>query len=172
MFKKIKEYSVNKITDKNLKNRDLSYVNAPLTTLGFLTDETVFQDFDTLYDYAALLGIARKDIRVFSFLDCKKNTPSLRQNQVSEKNFTWEGNLKSTDAREFLNKSFDVLIGYYNGSNSFLDLMVSQSKAKFKIGGMGADKRLFDLLIAVDISDIETFKNETKKYLTVLNKIE
>jgi hypothetical protein len=172
MFKKIKEYSVKKITDKNLINRDMSRVNSPLNTLGFLVDETIFQDFETLYDYSNLLGIMRKDIKVFSFLDLKKRAPSLRQDQVSDKDFAWDGVIKCKSAQEFLDKSFDVLIGYYGGGNSFLDMMVSQSKAKFKIGGMGADKRIFDLLINVEVGNTKTFKEETKKYLTVLNKIE
>ena len=171
MFKKLKQYSIKRITDKNLNSRDLSEINAPLITLGFLVDETLFQDFETLYDYSNLLGIQRKDIKIFSFRDFKKNTPSLRQDQISDKDFTWDGTIKNISAQEFLGKSFDVLIGYYNGNHEFLDMMVSESKAKFKIGGIGADERLFDLLIAVELENMEAFKDETKKYLTVLNKL-
>ena len=65
MFKKLKQNSIRKITDKNLNARDLSEINAPLKTLGFLVDETVFQDFEALYDYSTLLGIQRKDVKVF-----------------------------------------------------------------------------------------------------------
>ena len=171
MFKKLKHYSVRKNTDKNLNSRDLSQINAPLSTLGFLVDETLFQDFEVLYDYSNLLGIQRKDIKIFSFLEFNKNVPSLRQDQISDKDFTWDGAIRNLNAQEFLSKSFDVLIGYYNGSNKFLDMMVSESKAKFKIGGIGVDERLFDLLIAVELDNIEAFKDETKKYLTVLNKL-
>ena len=161
MFKKLKQYSLKRITDKNLINRDLSQINAPLKTLGFLVDESIFQDFETLYDFSNVLGVQRK-----------KNTPSLRQNQVSDKDFAWDGTVKNRSAQEFLNQPFDVLIGYYGGSNAFLDMMVSGSKAKFKIGGIDADKRLFDLTIAVALENMEAFKSETKKYLTVLNKLQ
>jgi hypothetical protein len=171
MFKKLKQYSIKKSTDKNLNRRDLSQRNTPLKTLGFLVDETLFQDFEVLYDYSNLLGIQRKDIKIFSFLEFNKNVPSLRQDQISDKDFTWDGAIRNLNAQEFLSKSFDVLIGYYNGSNKFLDMMVSESKAKFKIGGIGVDERLFDLLIAVELENMETFKDETKKYLTVLNKL-
>jgi len=172
MFKKLKQYSLKRITDKNLINRDLSQINAPLKTLGFLVDESIFQDFETLYDFSNVLGVQRKDIKIFSFLGYKKNTPSLRQNQVSDKDFAWDGTMKNRSAQEFLNQPFDVLIGYYGGSNAFLDMMVSGSKAKFKIGGIVADKRLFDLTIAVALENMEAFKSETKKYLTVLNKLQ
>ena len=172
MFKKLKQYSVKKSTDRNLNRRDLSQRNTPLKTLGFLVDETLFQDFEVLYDYSDLLGIPRKDIKIFSFLEFNKNVPSLRQDQISDKDFAWDGTIKNLSAQEFLSKSFDVLIGYYKGSNTFLDMMVSESKAKFKIGGVGADKRLFDLLINVELENVEDFKDETKKYLTVLNKLQ
>lgn len=172
MFKKLKQYSIKRITDKNLNSRDLSQINAPLNTLGFLVDETLFQDFEALYAYSNLLGIQRKDVKIFSFLGFKKNAPSLRQDQISDKDFAWDGAIKNLSAQEFLSKPFDVLIGYYSGSNKFLDMMVSESKAKFKIGGIGADERLFDLLIAVKLDNMEAFKNETKKYLTVLNKLQ
>ena len=62
-------------------------------------------------------------------------------------------------------------MGYYRGSHEFLDLMVSESKAKFKVGTAGADERLYDLLIELDIDNTEAIKTELKKYLTVLNKL-
>jgi hypothetical protein len=172
MFKKLKLYSVKKNTDINLNSRDLSQRNGPLNTLGFLVDETLFQDFEVFYDYSNLLGIQRKNIAVFSFQGFKKNASLLRQDQISDKDFTWNGAIKSIGAKEFLSKPFDVLIGYYKGGHEFLDMMVSESKAKFKIGGIAADARLFDLLIAVELDNMKAFKDETKKYLTVLNKLQ
>jgi hypothetical protein len=96
----------------------------------------------------------------------------MQQNRVSEQDFNWNGAIKSLNAQELLSQSFDVLIGCYDGSHELLDMMVSQSKAKFKIGGVRADERLFDLLIAVEFDNMEVFKDETKKYLTVLNKLQ
>lgn len=172
MFKKLKLYSIKKNTDVNLNNRDLSQRNRHLNTLGFLVDETFFQDFEMFYKYSSLLGIQRKDIEIFSFQWFKKNAPLLRQDQISDRDFAWNGVIKSKGAKEFLSKPFDVLIGYYKGGHEFLDLMVSESKANFKIGGLGADARLFDLLISVELDKTEAFKDETKKYLTVLNKLQ
>ena len=172
MFKKLKYFSIKKVTDKNLKSRDLSEINAHLKTLGILVDEAVIQDFEVLYEYSTFLGIPRKDVKVFSFVEFEKKAPSLRLDQISNKDFSWGGVIKNLSAQDFLRKPFDVLIGYYEGSHKFLDLMVSESKAKFKIGGIGADERLFDLLIAVKLDKTEAFKNETKKYLTVLNKLQ
>ncbi len=172
MFKKLKHKFIRKVTDKNLNTRDLSQINAPLKTLGFLVDETVFQDFEALYNYSTSLGIQRKDVKIFSFVEFKKRAPSLRQDQISDKDFSWGGVVNNLNAQEFLSKPFDVLIGYYDGKHEFLDLLVSESNAKFRIGGIRADERLFDLLIAVELDNMEAFKDETKKYLTVLNKLQ
>ena len=171
MFKKLKRKSIQKQTDKNLNNRDLSEVNAPAKSLGFLVDEATFRDFDKLYSFSKFLGFQHKDVKVFSFIQFKKKAPSLRQNQISNKEFSWDGSITNLNAKEYLNRPFDVLVGYYSGSHEFLDLMVSKSRAKFKVGVAGADTRLFDLLVAIDINEIEAFKTELKKYLTVLNKL-
>ena len=171
MFKKLKGKSLIKRTERNLDKRDLSQVNSTVKTLGFLVDETLFQDFELLYDFSVFLGLQRKDVKVFSFVEYRKKAPSLRQDQVNNKDFSWDGSINNQNAREFLDKPLDVLVGYYRGSHEFLDLMVSESKAKFKDGTAGADERLYDLLIELDIDNTEAIKTELKKYLTVLNKL-
>ncbi len=171
MFKKLKRKSIQKKTDKNLNSRDLSQVNAAAKSIGFLVEEAVFQDFEKLYSFSEYLGFQAKDVKVFSFVEFKKKAPSLRQDQINNKDFSWDGTISNLNAKEFLDRPFDVLVGYYKGAHEFLDLMVSESKAKFKVGVVGADDRLFDLLIALDINKTEEFKTELKKYLTVLNKL-
>lgn len=171
MFDKLKRRSLRKLTERNLANRDLSKVNSPLKTLGFLVDEMQFQDLDVFYDFYEELYLIPKDVKVFSFIEVKKKLPSLRQNQVQCKDFNWKGEMHNQNASEFLEKEFDVLVGYYKGKNEFLDALIAQSKAKFKVGFAGSESRLFDLLIDVKLDDTEIFKAELKKYLTVLRKI-
>lgn len=171
MFKKIKQRSLRKQTEKNIRQRDTSHMNEPLTRLGFLIQEVDFEDLEELYEFSSLLGIQRKDVKIFSFLTFKKKLPSLRQNQVHDKDFTWRGEINNQNAQEFLDIPFDVLIGYYKGSNDFLDLMVSASKAKFKVGVANADSRLYDLIIEIEPHKINEFKSELKKYLKILKKI-
>ncbi|MEM7087012.1 MAG: hypothetical protein AAF489_12560 [Bacteroidota bacterium] len=171
MFDKLKRRSLQKLTERNLAKRDLSKLNAPLKTLGFLVDEKRFQDLDTFYDFYGEFGLIPKDVKVFSFIEVKKKLPSLRQNQVQCKDFNWKGEMQNQNASEFLDREFDVLVGYYEGKNEFLDALIAQSKAKFKVGFAGSDDRLFDLLIDVKHDDTEIFKSELKKYLAVLKKI-
>lgn len=172
MLKKVKQHSLKKHTEKNLTERDISQRNTSLNYLGFLVDEVLFDDFEMLYGFGKELGLQRKDVKVFTFVETRRKIPSHRQNQITNKEFTWRGEIQNQNAQEFLDFPFDVLIGYYKGKHEFLGAMVAQSKAKFKIGFSGADERLFDLLLTVDLQNPEAFKSEVKKYLRILKKID
>lgn len=171
MFEKLKRKSIKKQKERNLKDRDYSQVNAPLTTLGFIVDESVVQDFESLYDFSLEFELQRKDVKLFSFIEVKRKTPSLRQNQINNKDFSWKGEINNQNAREFLDIPFDVLVCLYKDNNEFIEMMASSSKAKFKVSTTDADDRLFDLLIGVDPSNITELRSELKKYLTILKKI-
>ncbi|MAN59830.1 MAG: hypothetical protein CMC08_08355 [Flavobacteriaceae bacterium] len=171
MFEKLKRRSIQKHTEKNLAGRDRSQVNAALKTLAFLVDEGLHTNFEPFFDLASEMGLQRKDVSVFSFLEVTKKTPSLRSNQVNNKHFSWNGAIRNQDAAEFLDRDFDVLVALYDQNHTFLNHMVSRSKAKFKVGSQGNDDRLFDLTIAVSPKNVATFKIELIKYLKILNKI-
>lgn len=172
MLKKVKRHSLKKHIEKNLTERDFSKRNEPLKYLGFVVDEAFFDDFEMLYEFGRELGLHRKDVKLFTFVETRRKIPSLRQNQITNKEFTWRGEIHNQNAQEFLDFPFDVLIGYYKGTHEFLGAMVAQSQAKFKIGFNDSDERLFDLLLNVDLQKPEIFKSEVKKYLKILKKID
>lgn len=171
MLKKVKHISLKKHTEKNLSERDVSQRNTPLKYLGFLVDEAFFDNLETLYEFGKELGLQRKDIKIFTFVETRRKIPSLRQNQITNKEFTWKGEIQNQNAREFLDLPIDVLIGFYKDQHEFLSAMVARSKAKFKIGFSGSDERMYDLLLAVDPQNQDAFKKEVKKYLQILKKI-
>lgn len=171
MLKRIQQHFLRKLIDKNLKNRDISKLNESVKTLGFLVDEDLFNDFEKLHAISEKMGLQRKDVKIFTFMRVRKKLPSLRQNQINNKHFTWKGEIHNQNANEFLGVQFDVLVGYYKGKTGFLDMMMSSSQAKFKVGFSGTDDRLSDLLINVDPLNINQFSQELIKYLRVLGKI-
>lgn len=172
MFDKLKQRSIQKKTQQNLENRDLSGVNNPLKTLGFLVDESQFQDLDKLYAFYQSFRLQPKDVKVFSFVKFKKSLPTLRQNQLHHKEINWKGQINNANAMEFLDTEFTILVGLYQSKNAFLDLMVSQSKAQFKVGFQESDPLLYDLLLGIDPHNIELLEEELLKYTKVLNKLE
>lgn len=171
MLNKVKQHSLKKHTEKTLQERDISERNSPLKYLGFLVDESFFDDFEMLYEFGEELGLQRKDVKMFTFVETRRKIPTLRQNQITNKEFTWRGEIQNLNAREFLDFPFDVLIGFYKGNHRFLGAMVASSKAKFKIGFKGADPRLYDLLLTLEPEKTEQFKGEIKKYLQIFKKI-
>ena len=171
IFQKLKQKSIQNGVERNLQNRDTTQLNAKVRTIGFLVDEMQFSDFESLYDIFKDLQLQPKDIKVFSFIESKKKLPTLRRNQVQTKDFDWKGNLHNQDAQEFLDNPFDVLVGFYSNRHPIIELMISASKAKFKVGFQGQDDRLYDLVLAVAPKNREVFKAELKKYLTVFGKI-
>jgi hypothetical protein len=172
MLNKLKRHSIKKHIEKNLSERDFSKRNGPLKHLGFVVDEAFFDNFEMFYEFGVGLGLQRKDVKVFTFVETRRKIPSLRQNQISNREFNWRGEIQNQNAQEFLDYPFDVLIAFYPGTHKFLDALVAQSKAKFKMGFNDADARLFDFLLKVDLRDADAFRNEIKKYLGILKKID
>ena len=171
MLKSLQRRYLLKKTERNLKNRDLSKLNNKVITLGFLVDEDFFNDLEKLYAISEKIGLHHKDVKIFTFMNVKKKLPSLRQNLINNKEFSWKGIIQNQNANDYLGKPLDVLVGYYKGQNCFLDLMISKSKANFKVGFKGVDDRLYDLIIDVDPLQVNKFGEELIKYLKVLNKI-
>ena len=171
IFKNLKRKSLKKGLDTHLNERDTSGINAKVKSIGFLVDEAYSPDFEKFYDIFKEFKLQPKDVKVFSFVESKKKLPSLQQNQVQNKDFDWKGNLHNQNAQEFLDKEFDVLVGYYPEQHQILDVLVASSKAKFKVGFHGTDERLYDLLLHVPFKDFTLFKSELKKYLEVLGKM-
>ena len=171
MLKIFQKKQLKKRTLSFLKNRDSSNLNDSVVTMGFLIDEDLFQDSEKLLEVSREIGLQNKDIAIFTFMKVKKKLPSLRQNQINNKHFSWKGIIQNQNANEFLEMPFDVFVGYYKGENDYLDLMVAKSKAKFKVGFKDVDNRLFDLILSVDPLKTNNFKRELVKYLRVLGKI-
>jgi hypothetical protein len=171
MLEKLKKRSIKKRIERYVALRDTSGRNTSLQTLGVLVDEGLIPDLYLFEDLPASLGVHPNKFRLFSFLEVKKKLPSIRQNQINNKDFSFKGQVKNNNALEFVEFPFDVLIGYYRGKNVFLDQLMAMSKARFKVGFKGGDPRLFDLILEQPPEDFKLFKRELKKYLQILNKI-
>jgi hypothetical protein len=102
---------------------------------------------------------------------------SFSKNQVrsykyyTEKDFNWKGEPKKGPFKDFLEEPFDLLIGYFNKNNLYLENAVLRSKAKFKVGFAKVNQGLYDLEIAESPNKVESFLSELKKYLLVLQKL-
>ncbi len=159
-----------KKTVKLLKNKNNSLQIAKnIKTVGIIVNENSDFNFE-------LLKKLQKDIASsssnFSVLTCKKTTDSyneFRGTTIADSDFSWNGSLKSTEVKNFLNEPFDMLIDFSNNKEVFNNFLVAKSKAKFKVGFANIDEKLYDLMI--DSNSIKSFINEVVKYLKILKKI-
>ena len=153
-----------------LTQRDRSQINAKCQILGVIVDEQLIPEFDVFYDWYQDFNIAPKDIIILTFLEVKKKLPTIRQNQLTNADFDWQGQINHPGAIEFMNSSFDILIAIYKPGNTLLDLIVARSKSKFKVGSKGLDIKIFDLILEVPPDRLALMRSEFVKYMGILNK--
>jgi len=171
MLKNIKQVVFEKKIRKYILERNVFEKNLKIKNIAFLVDEDTYQNFEALNLFSESIGLHRKDVKIFSFKNFEKSAPTLRQDTVSQKDFTFNGVLKNGIANDFLNSDFDVLVGYYHGRHLYLDLMMAQSKAVLKVGLNETDERLFDLQLALKPKEEDVFAVEMKKYLSAMQII-
>ena len=171
ILKAFKANSNQKYINKLLNARQVAVSNMKMNSVGVILNMDEFSDFDAFRNYFKELGILSSKIKVIAFIDDAKNANPLWDTYFNPKDFGWKGKINNVDLQSFIDTKFDVLISYYTQESLELKLITAASKANFKVGLIHDDKRVFDLMIDLKTKDIQLFKIELKKYLTVLNKI-
>lgn len=170
MFTGLKLKSLKKKLEKNLNKRDRSQLHSRVTSIGFIFNEDDFSNIETLQNIASSLDIEKKDCQFLAFQKYKKNV-ALKAYQLHHKQVKWKGVIDNKDANHFLKQPFDVLIGFYNEEHIYLDFLVSESAATFKVGLASSNVNLFDLQIQLKTTAHKDLSAELKKYLHVLGKV-
>lgn len=166
----MKKIFVNKRYNKLLQEAEANrQVNIDkIKTIGIIsTDEiskciNIKEETDIIFDFTSSKIISFKD-------QIKKGESSTLH--FSDKSFGWKGQVKDPNLKSFLDKPFDLLIGYFNKPNLYTELAVLHSKAKFKTGISKVNQSLYELEINEIPKNTERFLVELKKYLQILNKL-
>lgn len=118
----------------------------------------------------SMLKISESDIKVVIFQQKLRNEQ--RANEViTPKDFGWYGKIESEKLKNILTNKYDLLINYSKVDNLYLNLLLLQCKAAFKVGFAHLDKRLYDLMIRCESNERDLFNEELKKYLVILKII-
>lgn len=161
-----KDY-INIILEKRVSQIDGSKLNSVAVLLNM--DE--FGDAELFRTYFKELGLLSPRNKVVYFVNDKQDIQAQWETYFSKKDFGWKGKIKNLDLDQFVNETYDVLIAYYNADVFEMHQIVAMSKANFKVGIHNHDERLFDLIVSVETSRFEVFKQEFRKYLKILKKI-
>ena len=136
-----------------------------IKTVGIITTEEISQWINVKGEVEKILNL--KDVKMYSFRPQNKNS----NKYFSEKDFNWQGNIYKPDFKSFIDEPFDLLIGYFNKNNLFLESSVLQSNALFKVGISDVNQELYDIEIAETPIKTESFFLELKKYLIIIRKL-
>jgi hypothetical protein len=171
ILKVFKEKSNQKYINKLLSARQVAVSNNKMNTVGVILSVSEFSDFESFRSFFNSLGIQAAKTKIIAFVEDTKDTNELWDTYFNPKDFGWKGKINNIDLQIFVDTKFDVLISYYKENHLELNLITASSKANFKVGLTNEDERLFDLMIDVKPKEFSVFKDELKKYLTVLNKL-
>lgn len=171
ILKGFKEKSNKKHLNKLLSKRQVNATGNKIESLGIILNLDKGDDLEKLRDIASSLNIRPNKLKIIAFSLSKNDDLNNWNNCYNPKDFGWKGIIKNVELQSFLDIEFDALISYYEEDFLELKLLTAMSKAKFKVGLLQADERLNDLIIKTSLKEINVFKKELFKYLTILNKI-
>ena len=170
IFSNLKESSIRKKFDKNIKQlpEGRTVLQNEIKSVAILTTESISSKI-------ALQAIIETDFKVKNVkIYSLKKLDKLEADSFkyfSTKDINWKGIYTEPSFKSFLNEPFNLLIGYFDETNLYLENAVLQSKATFKAGFSGVNSKLYELEISEKTNNVETFSSELKKYLQILKKL-
>lgn len=166
----MKKTFIKKRFNKLVKEKEESRVvcNDEIYTIGIIASGEISKWLNLQDDVERILDLG--NIRIFNYRPYNQmDVPSYKY--FTEKDFNWKGEPKRPVFKSFIEEPHDLLIGYFNKNNLYLENAVLRSKAKFKVGFAKVNNKLYDMEIAEFPTKIDSFLSELKKYLIVLNKL-
>ena len=138
-------------------------------SVAILTDVKISDEIDLSEKIKTGIDSVR-NIQIYNYRVFNKTDP-ITYKHFTEKDIDWNGKIKDVSLESFLDNPFDLLIGYFNDKNLYLEYCALKSKATFKIGFAKVNDKIYDLVVSEDPKNIDSFIKIIKKYLELLHKI-
>ncbi len=171
ILKAFKEKSNQKYVNKLLAARKATVNNKKVVSIGVILNVSEFNDYEAFRAYFKALGLTSPKHKIVAFSSDENAEHNQWDTMYTMKDFGWKGKINNVDLQTFLDTDYDALICYYKKDLLPLNQLALMSKSNFKIGISIDKEQFFDLIIDVKTSQFEIFKEELKKYLTILNKL-
>lgn len=169
-FSKLKESTLqkkmNKLTSKLEESRVVS--QKEIKSVGILTLDEISSKIDVQSEIESSLGF--RNTKIYSFKKFNKLDETSFKH-FTDKDINWKGEFIQQNFQSFLEQPFDLLVGYFNTNNLYLELAVLKSKASFKVGFSEVNSNLYDIEFSEQINNVKEFSLELKKYLQILRKL-
>tara|TARA_B110000091_G_scaffold212743_1_gene260185 strand:+ start:839 stop:1360 length:522 start_codon:yes stop_codon:yes gene_type:complete len=170
IFSKIKKYFLQKEIQQSSKTNKRVVANNKIKNIGILTTMAL-SDVYGFEDKVKKLFPKHRSVNWYCYRRFYKGDEK-SFHHFTNKDFNWKGKINDVSLQIFVDTPFDVLICYFDTNHIFLESLVKQSLASFKIGFSNVNQSLFDLEISERIDNVDRFNAELKKYLQILGSIE
>jgi hypothetical protein len=170
IFSKIKEYFLQKEVQQSFKTTKRVVANNKVKNIGIVTTMAL-NDVYGFEDKVKKLFPKHRSVNWYCFREFHKSDEK-SFHHFSNNDFNWKGKINDVSLQIFVDTPFDILICYFDKKHVFLESLVKQSQASFKIGFSNVNQSLFDLEISERIDNVDSFHVELKKYLQILGSIE
>lgn len=132
MFTSLKKKSLRKVVAKSKLIGVTPGFNYQINTVGIVTDKAHVSEVTSLIDTLKEKGVDQKAISVVVY--DPKTQKDLTFQSYSMRDFDMNGNCSNTALTEFVQKTFDVLISFYESESPALLWVTAQSKSMIKVG--------------------------------------
>ena len=120
-------------------------------------------------ELAKAFGIPQVNITVFAFRGSKEIEKQYAH-FFDEAEVSYFGEFQG-DLALMCQKEVDLQINYFNKEDLYMEWVSAVAKKKLSAGFLGVNQHLNDIIFDFPPKDINTFKEELVKYLTILKKL-
>jgi hypothetical protein len=170
MFQGFKETVLKKKLNQLLSQTDNRRTPSleKIKSIAIISTEDISSEMDLQKEIEIILE--SRNIRIYSLRKYTKSD-EFSYKHFTKKNVNWTGQFTEESFKCFLEEPFDLLIGYFNKKNLYLERAVLESKAQFKVGFTGVNSKLYEIEISEKTQNITGFTSELKRYLQILKKL-
>ena len=168
----IQHYFIDKkikgVKDKHLKRAiSLSKIDKVL----LFVDENTSFDQNKFKDLQKLMGLTDSHFEFLTYKGKKSNFNEFRGAIFSPDSLNWQAKITSESLIKTLAETYDLLIDYTQVDLHIKKLVIPKIRAAFKVGFSEQNEELYDFMIAVASTEINTFNKELVRYLRILKLI-
>ena len=140
-------------------------------SLGVIADLDAFDKADRFHEFTETFGLRPNALKIIGYRAFYDTNSPYATPVFSDKDLGWNGTIENSYANEFLSREYDLLVNYYSEPNLMLQLMSVKTRARLRVGISGQELAYNDLMLEVPLKDFTTFRDELRKYLTVMKEL-
>jgi hypothetical protein len=164
--KKIRQ-SLKKFEEKKEQSNFLK-----INTVAIFVDEKSTFDSEKFRELQRIIGLDETHFYILTLKEKKTSYNEFSGTVIFKNEINWQGKITSKDVKEYLEKTYDILIDYTQADTTIKQLIVSNIDAIIKVGYSVEKDSLYNFMIHINPTEIESFNKELVRYLKILKLID